>query len=119
MKLRWREDAVLLFLTIFLALPFQAPAEGMERSTSLKVEGAYYFDNNEGYGVSDGGFAPISYSPVEPLGIPWPFRSLVLSPRYPPGSNWKPRSRPLLSSTSTPGLCSAPAGTSGCSTAWG
>jgi hypothetical protein len=69
MKLRWREDAVLLFLTIFLALPFQAPAEGMERSTSLKVEGAYYFDNNEGYGVSDGGFAPISYSPVEPPGV--------------------------------------------------
>jgi hypothetical protein len=66
MKLRGWEGAALLFLIIFLALPFQAMADGAERSTSLKVEGAYYFDNNKGYGVSNGGFAPISYSPVEP-----------------------------------------------------
>jgi len=43
-----------------------AAAEEVERSTSLSIEGAYYIDDNKGFGVSDGGFAPISYSP-EPL----------------------------------------------------
>ncbi len=61
----------IMFFTccIFLVLPFQAMSEGVERSTSLIIEGAYYFDDNKGYGVSDGGFAPISYTPVEPIGF--------------------------------------------------
>ncbi len=61
----------IMFFTccIFLVIPFQAMSEGVERSTSLMIEGAYYFDDNRGYGVSDGGFAPISYTPVEPTGF--------------------------------------------------
>lgn len=58
------------FLTVVLAVlilaPMPAPADGIQRSTSFSVEGAYYLPDNEGYGVDDGGFAPISYSP-EPL----------------------------------------------------
>lgn len=69
MKLRWKECAALLFLTFSLAFPIKARAEVAERSTSLKIEGGYYFDDNKGYSVSDGDFAPISYSPVEPTGF--------------------------------------------------
>ena len=52
-------------LVLMLALSAAAAAEGVERSTSLSVEGAYYLPDNKGYGVSDGGFAPIAYDPVE------------------------------------------------------
>jgi hypothetical protein len=58
------------FLAVVLALaimaPLAAPADGVQRSTYFSVEGAYYLPDNKGYGVSDGGFAPITYSP-EPL----------------------------------------------------
>jgi hypothetical protein len=43
-----------------------ASAQQVDRSTSLNVQLAYYFDDNKGYGVEDGGFAPVSYDP-EPL----------------------------------------------------
>ncbi|MBI9097400.1 MAG: hypothetical protein JEY91_02930 [Spirochaetaceae bacterium] len=38
--------------------------EGVEHETSLGVEFAYYLDNNDGYG-QEGGFLPVSYTPVE------------------------------------------------------
>ena len=53
-------------LCLVLLFPSMAAAEEVERSTSLSIEGAYYFDDNKGYRVSDGGFAPITYTP-EPL----------------------------------------------------
>jgi hypothetical protein len=56
---------VSIALFVLLIIPVTALAEGVERSTSFSVEGAYYTDDNKGYGVSDGGFAPISYDPVE------------------------------------------------------
>jgi hypothetical protein len=58
----------ILFVAIFIMiiLSTTALADEVERYTSLSVEGAYYLPDNKGYGVSDGGFAPITYSP-EPL----------------------------------------------------
>jgi len=75
-------------LLILLALPFQAWCEGIESSTSFKVEGAYYFDDNKGFGVSDGGFAPISYD-VEKLDAQVP--AIPLPPQDPGrdlGNGW-------------------------------
>ena len=53
---------------LLLIVSTAALTEGVERSTSFSFEGAYYIDDNKGYGVSDGGFAPISYDPVEDPG---------------------------------------------------
>jgi hypothetical protein len=55
-------------------------AEGVERSTSFSIEGAYYLPDNKGFGVSDGGFAPVTYTP-EPLPVPYPYTPL------PPGDS--------------------------------
>lgn len=46
-----------------MIFPSLTVAEEVERSTSLSIEGAYYIDDNKGYGVGDGGFAPINYTP--------------------------------------------------------
>jgi hypothetical protein len=57
---------VLLFMPcLFLIFPFLVPAEEVKRSTSLSIEGVYYFDDNKGYGVSDGGFAPSAVDPQD------------------------------------------------------
>ena len=56
---------ILVALLAGLALSSPAFGEGIERTTSLTVEGAYYLPNHQGYGVPNGGFAPISYRPVE------------------------------------------------------
>ncbi|UCF96595.1 MAG: hypothetical protein JSV89_15660 [Spirochaetaceae bacterium] len=50
-------------LVLLLIIPSAAVADGVVHSTSFSVEGAYYLDDNKGYGVGDGGFAPISYDP--------------------------------------------------------
>ena len=55
-------------LCLLLIFPSLAVAEEVERSTSLSIEGAYYIDDNKGYGVGDGGFAPITYTPVDKIG---------------------------------------------------
>jgi len=56
----------LIAICLLLVFPSAALADEVERSTTFSVEGAYYLPDNKGYGVSDGGFAPITYSP-EPL----------------------------------------------------
>jgi hypothetical protein len=83
MKLLRKSYPVLLLFCLMLGIPSAAPAEGTERSTSFTLEGAYSPADNWGYGVGDGGFAPISYDPVEntafffspdegrDLGSPW------------------------------------------------
>ena len=68
-------------LGLLLVVSAAAVAEGVERSTSFSVEGAYYLPDNKGYGVDDGGFAPITYTPEKnetyppdlgrDLGSPW------------------------------------------------
>jgi hypothetical protein len=65
MKLFNIRTGINILYFFLLILPFTASADGMERSTSFTVEGAYSPSDNYGYGVSDGGFAPISYDPVE------------------------------------------------------
>jgi len=52
-------------LILMITASAAAEADGVERSTSLSVEGAYYLPDNKGYGVSGGGFAPLTYDPVE------------------------------------------------------
>ena len=59
----------------------------MERSTSISVQGAYYLPDNKGYGVSDGGFAPITYAP-EPL--PGSFTPIGTDQGRDLGSTWGP-----------------------------
>lgn len=50
---------------LFIAgLSFSLFAEGVEHSTSVGAEFAYYFDHNEGWGQT-GGFVAPDYSPVE------------------------------------------------------
>lgn len=66
MKFLTEPKPLLAVLCLLLFFPSPAAAEEVKRSTSLSIEGAYYIDDNKGYGVSDGGFAPITYSP-EPL----------------------------------------------------
>jgi hypothetical protein len=55
------------FFMSFL-LPLSALSDAVNRSTSFNIEGAYYLDDNKGFGVINGGFAPISYSHEEPPG---------------------------------------------------
>ena len=50
-------------LCFLLVVSFVALGEEVERSTSFSVQGTYYLPDNKGYGVSDGGFAPITYDP--------------------------------------------------------
>ncbi len=50
---------VILFLTFLKGITF-----AVEQSTFYGMDGAVYIDNNQGYGVTNGGFAPISYTPV-------------------------------------------------------
>jgi hypothetical protein len=57
---------ILVLLCLLLIFPSLVLSDGADRSTTFSVEGAYYLPDNKGYGVSDGGFAPITYSP-EPL----------------------------------------------------
>ena len=66
MKFLTEPKPLLVVFCLLLFFPSLAAAEEVERSTSLSIEGAYYFDDNKGYGVSDRGFAPITYTP-EPL----------------------------------------------------
>jgi hypothetical protein len=59
---------LLIVFLIFLTVPLIAHPEVANRSTSFKLEGTYYVDDNKGFDVSSGGFAPISYTPEEPPG---------------------------------------------------
>jgi len=68
MKLLTSPKPIFVVLCLVLTFPSLAVSEEVERSTSLNIEGTYYFDDNKGYGVSDGGFAPISYTPVKKTG---------------------------------------------------
>jgi len=65
MKLLNKRYPVSAVLCLLLLMPFAAHARETERSTSFTVEGAYSPADNYGYGVSNGGFAPIRYDPVE------------------------------------------------------
>jgi hypothetical protein len=49
---------VIIILFIFTGLLFSA-----ESSTTFGLAAAYYFDDNKGFGVDNGGFAPMSYTP--------------------------------------------------------
>ncbi len=51
-----------LFLTIYLLI-ISGTAFAVESTTYFGAAGAYYFDDNRGYGVDNGGFAPLSYTP--------------------------------------------------------
>ncbi|MBB6481665.1 hypothetical protein [Spirochaeta isovalerica] len=65
MKLYRKALPILLFAGVLFSLS----AEGIEHTTSIGAEFAYYFDNNQGWG-QDGGFLPLSYSPVSaPVGF--------------------------------------------------
>ncbi len=68
MRLFASPKPILTAIYLLLIVSTAALTEGVERSTSFSIEGAYYIDDNKGYGVSDGGFAPISYDPVEDPG---------------------------------------------------
>jgi hypothetical protein len=68
MKFSTAPKPVLFVLCLLLTFPSLAVAEEVERSTWLSIEGAYYIDDNKGYGVSDGGVAPITYTPVDKIG---------------------------------------------------
>jgi hypothetical protein len=74
-------------LVLMLAASAAAAAEGIERSTSFSVEGAYYLPDNKGFGVSDGGFAPITYDP-EPL--PGSYSAIGADQGRDLGSTWGP-----------------------------
>ncbi|MCD6395951.1 MAG: hypothetical protein J7L71_00290 [Spirochaetaceae bacterium] len=53
-----------LLLTIYLLI-ISGTAFAVESTTYFGAAGAYYFDDNKGFGLSDGDFAPVSYSPKE------------------------------------------------------
>ena len=74
-------------LCFLLVVSFAALGEGVERSTSFSVQGAYYLPDNKGYGVSDGSFAPITYEP-EPL--PGGFLPIGADLGRDLGSTWGP-----------------------------
>jgi hypothetical protein len=78
-----------IFMTLLacLALSLPASGDGIERTTSLSVEGAYYLPDNKGYGVANCGFAPISYNPVA---IPATFSSFGRDQGRELGSTWGP-----------------------------
>ena len=65
-------------LAAALVLPHPAAAEAVEGSTTFSVEGAYYLPDHEGYDVdsgdilASGGFAPIRYGQVGPIGPQYP-----------------------------------------------
>ena len=54
----------LFILALLVGILAFLPAEGVEHSTIIGSDFAYYFDNNEGYGAT-GGFLPLSYTPQE------------------------------------------------------
>lgn len=72
-----------LACVLALLVASAAAADRLQRSTWITVEGGYLPPDNWGYGVADGGFAPICYDPVEnpdyssppdegrDLGSPW------------------------------------------------
>ncbi|MBN1837077.1 MAG: hypothetical protein JW820_14575 [Spirochaetales bacterium] len=60
--------AALLGAVTALAPP--VAAEGVEHSTTFSVDGAYYLPDHKGYGLEDGGFAPITYAIQEPTYTP-------------------------------------------------
>jgi len=86
MDRHYRMIPILLAPLIALLLPCSLFGEGLERSTSLSIEAAYYFPDNQGYGVGNCGFAPISYSPVP---IP-PSFPIGADKGRAPGSSWGP-----------------------------
>jgi hypothetical protein len=64
MRKKW--FLTLLVTALLPGVGFFASGLDLERSTTLTLAGAYYLDDNGGYGVDDGGLAPISYNP-EPV----------------------------------------------------
>ncbi len=62
----WRISGALL--AIMVAVPLTAQAPRIEQTSSVGFDFAYYPGDQEGYNVSDGGFAPLSYTTVEPDG---------------------------------------------------
>lgn len=68
----WQKVLLIVFF-VSLLFPLQALSDVVNRSTSFKIEGAYYFDDNKGFDVKNSGFAPISYTPEElPAPLPPP-----------------------------------------------
>ena len=88
MKLLFPSKILFAAICLVIAVSTAALAEEVERSTSFSVEGAYYLPDNKGYGVSDGGFAPITYSP-EPLPAGYAAPTLFDDGRD-LGSSWGP-----------------------------
>jgi hypothetical protein len=87
MKLFASAKPILISICLVLVVSTVAFAEAVERSTSFSVEGAYYLPDNKGYGVSDGGFAPITYTP-QPL--PGSFSAIGNDEGRDLGSTWGP-----------------------------
>ena len=87
MKKRYSEKLILVVLLVGLALPLPAFCEEVQRSTSSSVEGAYYLPDHKGYGVNSGGFAPISYRPLE---IPPSLVPAGADQGHSLGSSWGP-----------------------------
>ena len=56
---------VLYIFCMLTIIPCATRTEGTERSTSITIEGAYSLPDQMGYGVGEGGFAPISFNSVE------------------------------------------------------
>jgi len=88
MNRRCAQIMILMVLLAGLAFPLPAFCQEVERTTSLSVEGAYYLPDHKGYEVSNGGLAPISYSPValDPSFIP----PTVADQGRTLGSSWGP-----------------------------
>jgi hypothetical protein len=87
MKRRFSEKLILMVLLVGLVLPLTAFCGEVERTTSLSVEGAYYLPDHKGYGVNNGGFASISYSPVQ---LPSSFVPFGADQGRALGSSWGP-----------------------------
>lgn len=54
-----------ILIIIFLMFTLTGNLFSAEHSTFVGAVGAYYFDDNKGFDVADGTFAPLSYTPEE------------------------------------------------------
>jgi len=54
-----------LFVTVFIMVIATGTLYSAESSTYFGAAGAYYFDDNKGFELNDGEFAPVSYTPKD------------------------------------------------------
>lgn len=61
-------ESITILLVLVLNAPVFAQDTEVEQTSSVGFDFAYYPGDQEGYNVTDGGFAPLSYTTVEPDG---------------------------------------------------